>query len=151
MSDTHTISQLAQEFGITTRAIRFYEEKGLLQPKRVGTQRVFHHSDRTRLKLILRGKRLGLSLEESAEIIGMYNPEGNNRKQLQALIQAIQLKREHLLQQQKELADLLSELDAAEVQCSKALLKEGKPARKNARPKSSTEKNNTIKNTRRKS
>ena len=63
---TYSISNLAAEFGVTTRTIRFYEEKGLLQPRRDGTRRIYSPADRTKLRLILRGKRLGLSLDESA-------------------------------------------------------------------------------------
>ncbi len=68
----YTITQLTQEFGITTRTLRFYETQGLITPQRRGRQRLYKPADRTRLKLILRGKRLGFSLTEISEIIGMY-------------------------------------------------------------------------------
>ena len=76
------IRDLASEFNVTTRTIRYYEEKGLLSPRREGSQRVYSASDRTKLKLILRGKRLGLSLDESAEIVRMYGSPEKNRQQL---------------------------------------------------------------------
>ena len=90
---TFSISDLASEFGITTRTIRFYEEKGLLRPRREGTRRIYSPADRTRLRLILRGKRLGLSLDESAEIIHMYGTPGKNRRQLELLISRIEDRR----------------------------------------------------------
>lgn len=78
-----TISQLAEEFGITTRSIRFYEEKGLLNPQRTdGDYRLFDRRDRTRLKLILRGKRFGLTLEEIADIIGSADADMNEAEQV---------------------------------------------------------------------
>ena len=89
MSKTYTISDLASEFDVTTRTIRFYEEKGFLKPEREGTRRIFSPSDRTRLRLILRGRRLGLSLDESAEIVLMYGSPRNNRKQLEKLVARI--------------------------------------------------------------
>jgi DNA-binding transcriptional MerR regulator len=118
---TYTISDLASEFEVTTRTIRFYEEKGLLEPRREGTRRIYSPADRTRLRLILRGKRLGLSLDESAEIIRMYGTPGNNRRQLELLISRIQQKRAALLRQQKDLQATLNELAAAEQQCCEAL------------------------------
>ena len=110
---TYSISDLASEFDVTTRTIRFYEEKGLLNPRREGTRRIYTPADRTRLRLILRGKRLGLSLDESAEIIGMYGTPGNNRRQLQVLIEKIQEKRAALQRQQKDLQAMLEELQEA--------------------------------------
>jgi len=121
MNSTYSISDLAAEFGVTTRTIRFYEEKGLLSPSRDGTRRVYSPSDRTRLRLILRGKRLGLSLDESAEIVLMYGSPGNNRKQLEKLIERIREKRAALKKQQRDLAVMLKELHAAEEKCLQAL------------------------------
>ena len=111
---TYSISDLAEEFGVTTRTIRFYEEKGLLNPTREGQRRIYGPADRTRLRLILRGKRLGFSLEESADIIRMYGTPGSNQRQLRALLERIRARREILLQQQRDLEALLRELDAAE-------------------------------------
>ena len=118
---TYSISDLASEFGVTTRTIRFYEEKGLLKPRRDGLRRIYSAADRTRLRLILRGKRLGLSLDEGAEIIGMYGTPGNNRRQLEVLIEKIQEKRVALQRQQKDLQATLEELEQAEAQCRQAL------------------------------
>ena len=118
---TYTISDLAEEFDVTTRTIRFYEEKGLLKPKRAGQRRIYGPADRTRLRLILRGKRLGLSLDESAEIIGMYGTPGNNRRQLESLIAKIQDKRADLQRQQRDLRAMLRELADAEAKCREAL------------------------------
>jgi DNA-binding transcriptional MerR regulator len=111
---SYSISDLAEEFGVTTRTIRFYEEKGLLNPTREGQRRIYGPADRTRLRLILRGKRLGFSLEESADIIRMYGTPGSNQRQLRALLERIRARRENLLQQQRDLEALLRELDAAE-------------------------------------
>ena len=101
MTKHHSISDLSQEFDITTRTLRFYEEKGLISPERQGQNRIYSAADRARLKLILRGKRLGLTLEESSGIIAMYDPQTNNKKQLQTLIHKIREKRHQLEQQQK--------------------------------------------------
>ena len=121
MADQYSIRDLASEFDVTTRTIRFYEEKGLLAPQREGQRRRYSAADRTRLRLILRGRRLGLSLDESAEIIGMYGSPGNNRKQLEALMDKITEKRRALLQQQADLEAMLEELETVEEKCSKAL------------------------------
>jgi DNA-binding transcriptional MerR regulator len=116
-----SIGDLASEFDVTTRTIRFYEEKGLLKPRREGTRRIYSPADRTRLRLILRGKRLGLSLDESAEIIRLYGSPGNNRRQLEMLIEKIQERRAALQRQQRDLAALLKELADAESKCRDAL------------------------------
>lgn len=121
MSTTYSISDLASEFGVTTRTIRFYEEKGLLNPDRDGTRRIYSPADRTKLRLILRGKRLGLSLDESAEIILMYGSQGGNRRQLETLIARIREKRAELLRQREDLETILTELAAAETKCRAAL------------------------------
>jgi len=118
---TYSISDLAGEFDVTTRTIRFYEEKGLLSPRREGTRRIYGPADRTRLRLILRGKRLGLSLDESAEIIRMYGTPGNNRRQLEKLIDKIRERRDELQRQQHDLEAMLKELADAESKCREAL------------------------------
>ena len=118
---TYSISDLAGEFDVTTRTIRFYEEKGLLSPRRAGTRRIYSPADRTRLRLILRGKRLGLSLDESAEIIRLYGSPGNNRRQLELLIRKIQERREVLRRRQRDLETMLEELADAESKCRDAL------------------------------
>ncbi len=121
MSTTYTISELASEFDVTTRTIRFYEEKGFLKPRRDGTRRIYSPADRTKLRLILRGKRLGLSLDESAEIVLMYGSHKNNRKQLEKLVGRIQEKQLELKTQQKDLEFMLLDLSNAECECKKAL------------------------------
>lgn len=121
MANTYSISDLAGEFDVTTRTIRFYEEKGLLNPRREGTRRIYSPADRTKLRLILRGKRLGLSLDQSAEIILMYGSPGSNRKQLEKLIATFQEKRAELKRQRADLNDMLKELAQAEDKCKLAL------------------------------
>ncbi|MBB3167010.1 MerR family transcriptional regulator [Simiduia aestuariiviva] len=120
MDKVYSISDLAREFDITTRAIRFYEDKGLLAPARRGQTRLYSHADRVKLKLILRGKRLGLSLEESGEIIGMYDPGSNNVPQLERLIGKIQERRRALLAQKRDIDIMLAELEDAEARCLEA-------------------------------
>ncbi len=121
MPAIYSIGDLASEFDVTTRTIRFYEEKGLLLPHRVGTKRIYNPADRTKLRLILRGKRLGLSLDESAEIILMYGTPGNNRKQLEKLIAKIHERRIELKRQQSDLKAMLKDLADAEDKCRAAL------------------------------
>ena len=121
MSSTYSISDLASEFDVTTRTIRFYEEKGLLDPRREGTRRIYGPADRTKLRLILRGKRLGFSLDESAEIILMYGTPGNNRKQLEKLAAKIKEKRADMKRQQNDLRAMQRELAGAEDKCRTAL------------------------------
>jgi DNA-binding transcriptional MerR regulator len=121
MNHSYHIGELAEEFGVTTRTIRFYEEKGLLSPRREGQQRCYSAADRTKLRLILRGKRLGFSLDESAEIIRMYGAPGSSRKQLEALMKKITDKRRQLQEQRRELDAMLTEMDQAEQRCSEAL------------------------------
>ena len=118
---TYSISDLAREFDITTRTIRFYEEEGLLQPARDGQSRIYSDQDRVKLKLILRGKRLGFSLSESRALIEMYDPSGENDKQLKALLQKINERREALKQQLADIEVMQHELDEAETRCLQAL------------------------------
>jgi DNA-binding transcriptional MerR regulator len=121
MQSTYSIGDLAREFSVTTRTIRFYEEKGLLKPAREGSRRVYSPADRTKLRLILRGKRLGLSLEESAGIILMYGTRANNRRQLQKLLDTVIRKREELVQQRRDLDDMLQDLADTEEKARTAL------------------------------
>ncbi|MFT5609244.1 MAG: DNA-binding transcriptional MerR regulator, partial [Parvicella sp.] len=108
MTTAFSIRDLAQEFSVTTRTLRFYEEKGLLQPSRNKQTRSYSNADRTRLRLILRGKRLGLSLEESSDIILMYNSTSGNQQQVEHLLVKIREKRQQLLQQQEDLKLMLA-------------------------------------------
>jgi DNA-binding transcriptional MerR regulator len=123
---TYTISELAQEFGVTTRTIRFYEEKGLIQPLRDGQKRLYTPADRVRIKLILRGKRIGMTLQDSVDLIDLYDPSRNNAQQLNALINTVVLRRATLLQQQKDIDDMLTGLDEVQALCEKALGKHSK-------------------------
>ncbi len=123
MSIEYSIRELADEFGVTTRTLRFYEEKGLLSPKRHNHTRTYSNADRTRLRLILRGKRLGLTLEESASIILMYDSKTGNTEQLEALITKIRGKRNQLIQQQRDLELMLLDLKVAEDRCIQSLTK----------------------------
>ena len=118
---TYGISELADEFGVTTRTIRFYEEKGYLAPKREGTRRIYSQADRTRLRLILRGKRLGLSLDETVEMIEMYGSPQGNRKQLQIFITRIEEKRAELERKRRDVEVMLNDLQSVEEQCHLAL------------------------------
>ena len=117
----HTIGELAREFDVTTRTIRFYEDQGLLSPQRRGQTRVYSAADRTTLKLILRGKRLGFSLAESRDLIRMYRPASDNREQLAALIDKINEKRAQLEQQLTDIQILQGELDDAEARARQAM------------------------------
>ncbi|MBL6814524.1 MAG: MerR family DNA-binding transcriptional regulator [Pseudomonadales bacterium] len=121
MSRTYSISDLASEFKVTPRTLRYYEEKGLLQPTRSGQIRRYSGADRTRLILVLRGKTLGLSLQESAELIGMYDPSSNNNAQLSRLIEKIQTRKAQLVAQKLELEQMIDDLDAWEQRSRKSM------------------------------
>ena len=116
-----SISELASEFDVTPRAIRFYEDHGLLAPKRAGQRRIYSLRDRTRLKLTLRGKRLGLTLSEIRELIDMYEPGRDERPQLQRFLAVLESHRSSLLQQRADLEAQLSELQAFEKRVKKQL------------------------------
>jgi DNA-binding transcriptional MerR regulator len=118
---TYTISELAKEFGVTTRTIRFYEEKGMISPVRDGQKRLYSAADRVRIKLILRGKRIGMTLQESVEVIDMYDPEHNNAEQLHSLIINVKERREQLLQQKRDIDDMLTGLDEVQSLCQQSL------------------------------
>lgn len=118
IADTCGIAELADAFGITTRTIRFYEDQGLITPGRSGQRRVYAPRDRVRLKLIMRGKRLGFSLEEIREIIDLYDVDPTERTQLRLLLGKIADRRAVLTRQQRDIASLLSELADLEERCS---------------------------------
>lgn len=109
-----TITQLTQEFDITTRTLRFYEAQGLVSPTRRGRQRLYTPGDRTRIKLILRGKRLGFSLNEIREMIEMYASAPGESGQLRLLLDKIEARREELLEKQRDIELTLLELDEVE-------------------------------------
>lgn len=121
MKRQYTISDLASEFGITTRTIRFYEEKGYLNPKREGTRRIYSTPDRTSLRLIMRGKRLGLTLDETADLIKMYGSPAGNRQQLEKLIVRIGERRNDLERKKRDLEVMLHDLKNVEEECQVAL------------------------------
>lgn len=121
MADSYSISELAKEFDVTTRTIRHYEDEGLLSPQRRGQTRIYSKSDRTRLKLILRGRRLGLSLDEAGQIVNMYTPGSDNIEQLQALIDKIDEHRKKLFQQQRDIEVMLNDLNDVENICRQAM------------------------------
>lgn len=116
-----TITQLAREFGITTRAMRFYEAQGLLSPARSGTTRIYSARDRVRLKLVLRGKRLGLTLKEIANILDMYDAEPGEAGQLRYMLDRLQDQRDVLEKQRDDIDLTLAELDVIESQCRQRL------------------------------
>ena len=93
MDKTYGIAELAGEFGVTTRTVRFYEDKGLLSPARDGQRRIYSPRDRVRLRLIMRGKRLGLSLEEIGELIDLYDVDPSEVTQLNHFVDVIQRRR----------------------------------------------------------
>jgi len=111
------VGELATEHGITTRAIRFYEEQGFLEPLRRGRTRFFRHKDRIRLKLVLRGKRLGFSLAEIREIVFMYDTTPGEKGQLEHFQTKIDERRAALLEKQKDIETTLSELSEVEKRC----------------------------------
>ena len=116
-----TITELAVEFDITPRAIRFYEDVGLLAPERVGRNRVYTHRDRTRLKLTLRGKRLGLSLQEIKRLVEMYDSPSDTRQQLTAFLGVLQDHREALERQREDIELTLGEIAQHEERCRRLL------------------------------
>ena len=116
-----SISELANEFDVTPRAIRFYEDHGLLAPERAGQRRIYSPRDRTRLKLTLRGKRLGLTLSEIRELIDMYEPGRDARPQLSRFLAVLQSHRASLLQQRMDIEAQLNELKVFEKKIRKQL------------------------------
>ncbi len=114
MQAAYSISDLAQEFGITPRTLRHYEDKGLLRPARRGNQRVYSRGDRVRLRLILRGRRLGFSLDEIAEILDLYHEPHGEARQRAYLLQRLRGKRRQLEEQLRCIHNMLQELDQIE-------------------------------------
>ncbi|RJF84140.1 MerR family DNA-binding transcriptional regulator [Azospirillum cavernae] len=120
MEQLYTVNQLAEELNITPRALRFYEVKGLLAPNRVGNNRVYTKRDRARLKLILRGKRLGFSLAEIREYLDLYNVDGGVEQQ-RNLLKRVQKRLKDLEQQREDLEATVYELKEIELQVSNTL------------------------------
>ena len=130
---TFTITELAREFDITPRAIRHYEAQGLIFPERCGQQRVYSKRDRTRLKLTLRGKRLGLALTEIKELIDMYETAPDESSQLVKLLAVLGKRKAALQQQREDIEAVLAELEAFETLCRDILAGAAPPRRKRPR------------------
>ena len=131
-TQTYSISDLAQEFDLTTRAMRFYEDMGLLQPQRTGPggrNRTYSARDRTRLKLTLRAKRLGLSLSEAREIIDMYDSPRDTGPQLRKFLDVLALHRRQLEEQMADLEANLEEVKVHEREARALLARNGKSPR----------------------
>lgn len=118
----YSISDLAREFGITTRAIRHYEAESLLQPTRRGQTRIYSPADRVKLKLILRGNRLGFTLAESREVISLYDPGSGNVTQLERLLAKLAEKRRLLERQLEDIRQMQAEFDDVEKRCRDELV-----------------------------
>lgn len=130
---TFAIAELAEEFDVTPRAIRFYEDMGLLQPARAGRNRVYTQRDHTRLKLTLRGKRLGLSLQEIKQLVDMYDSPADNAAQLNAFLKVLGDHRRQLEQQMEDIEITLAEIGQHEARCRDLL-----GARKRTKTKETT-------------
>ena len=116
-----TITELAAEFDLTPRAIRFYEDVGLLTPSRDGRNRVYTQRDRTRIKLTLRGKRLGLSLQEIKQLVDMYESPDDTKQQLEAFLVVLRQHRQQMQQQLEDLQVTLAEISQHEDRCLRML------------------------------
>lgn len=121
MHRTYTITELSSEFGVTLRTIRFYEEQGMLSPARQGRSRVYAARDRVRLKLILRGKRLGLSLSEIAEIIDLYEVARDESSQALTLLNKLSTRKKQLIQQREDIEQVMHDIEQLEQYCHSVL------------------------------
>ena len=116
-----SISDLAKEFDITTRSIRFYEDQGLLAPERKGQTRIYSVKDRVRLKLVLRGKRLGFTLAETKTIFDLYDTEKTEQRQLETMLELIASKKQILAQQLLDITSVMDDLEQLEKNCNETL------------------------------
>jgi DNA-binding transcriptional MerR regulator len=123
---SYSISDLAHEFALTTRAIRFYEDQGMIAPERRGRARVYRERERVRLKLILRGKRLGLSLLEIRDLLDLYEVARNERAQLAKFMEMLAERRARLMQQKEDIDAVLAEIEGVERDCRRRLKEEGR-------------------------
>lgn len=123
---SYLISELAKEFDITTRAIRLYEEQGLLSPEREGNKRIYSEGDRVRLRLTLRAKRLGMTLAEAKDLIDLYYVGRNKRHQLEKLLEKLQEREDKLLAQRADIELTLQEIQRIKKQAEEALTREAK-------------------------
>ena len=121
MSQTYSITDLAKEFGVTTRTIRHYEEQRLLNPKREGTNRIFNQRDRVRLKLALRGTRLGFSLNDIRELFELYDLAKDEKKQLEEFLARLEKRRAIIEQQREDIEVMLNEISFFANQCRRLL------------------------------
>jgi DNA-binding transcriptional MerR regulator len=112
-----TIRELADEYGLTLRTLRHYEELGMLSPERVGATRLYHQRDRVRLELILRGKRIGFSLDEIAVIVNMYDEPPGEVGQLQYLLDQCAVRRAELEQRRRDIEQTLADVTELERRC----------------------------------
>lgn len=110
--ETFRIGELAREFDVTLRTLRFYEDKGLINPRRVGNLRLYSRADRARLRIVLLGKRVGFSLKDIREILELYDPSGGNRRQLEVSIEKGETQLRKLHHDRKQLDNAIGELDA---------------------------------------
>jgi DNA-binding transcriptional MerR regulator len=122
-----TITELATEFDVTPRAIRFYEDVGLLEPERAGRNRVYSQRERTRLKLTLRGKRLGLSLQEIKQLVDMYDSSSDTAPQLEAFLLVLRAHRKQIELQLDDIRVTLEEIAQHEARCERLLAAAGAP------------------------
>lgn len=126
-ADLFTVNQLAEELGVTARAIRFYEAKGLISPRRAGTTRVFDRRDRARLLLVLRGKRLGFSLAGIREFLDLYDADRTKAAQLRLLLDSTRERIRELERQRVDLDQTLRELREVEAEAVRIIRKRGEP------------------------
>ena len=124
-SQSFTIGQLAQEFKVTPRALRFYEQKGLLSPERIGLSRFFSRRDRARLKLIVRGKRLGFALLEIKQLLDLYDTGDNQVEQLKETLNHSKVRLQSLLEQKKDVEDTIDEMKQVILQLENLLNDKG--------------------------
>jgi len=118
---TYTIGELAEEFGVTSRTLRLYEEEGLLDPQRDGTRRIYNERNRVRLRLILRGKRLGWSLSEIRESFQLYDSSMGKEAQLELMLGKLESRRETLIAQREDIDSALQDLEQVEANARQAL------------------------------
>lgn len=131
MSKSYTISNLAQEFGVTTRTLRHYEDQGLVTPARDGINRIYTSRDRVRLKLALRGKRLGFSLNDIRELFELYDLASGERRKLEEFAIKLDRRRAQLAQQREDVEVMLDEINFFATQCQR-LLAESSPEKSTA-------------------
>jgi len=136
MTETFGIAEMSREFGVTPRTIRFYEAEGLLAPLRDGQRRIYRGRDRTRLRLILRGRRLGFPLAEVREIVGLYDAPSGEAGQLDSLLDRIAARKADLEDKRRDIEASLDDLDGVAANCRARLTELDKPGKARRRPRS---------------